>query len=92
MSASVPRCNGWLLDCVHEWHVLMVGLAVGLLAVWIRQRSPPLAAVFVTVALWLGVTTPIHGITKPWYVLGGALVGIALAETARAAWRRYHDK
>jgi len=40
------------------------------------------------VALWLSVREPIHGITKPWYLLGGAVVGIVIAEMGVMA-RRY---
>jgi len=80
VSSSIPRCNGWLFDCVHEWHVLAVGLCIGLLAVWLRRRSPFGAALFTTAALWLAVTESIHGIRKPWYLLGGT-AAVVLAAT-----------
>jgi hypothetical protein len=79
---SPARCNPIWPLCIHEAHAIVVGLLVGLLAFALLRRSTRAGTILLTTALILAWTQPVHSILKPWYVLGGVVVGMAASRLA----------
>ena len=63
----------------------MVGLLVGVLVALLLRRARRFGAVLLIVAVVLAWVAPVHGILKPWYVLGGTTVVLVAARAARLA-------
>jgi hypothetical protein len=76
---SPARCNPIWPPCIHEIHAIVVGLLVGLLVVVLLRRSTRAGTILLTTALILAWVAPVHGILKPWYVLGGVVAGVAVS-------------
>lgn len=73
------RCNPIWPPCIHEIHTIIVGLAVGVIFSLLWRQSKRWGGIFVTVAMVLAWVAPIHGVLKPWYVFGGLLFAVVLA-------------
>lgn len=90
-NVSIPRCNGLVLDCINEIHLLQVGLFTGIVFYLLKRKSSKSAALFATVMLVISVVQPIHHITKPWYIWGGFAFSALVLFLAERAYRRYNN-
>jgi len=77
------RCDPIWPLCIHEIHALVVGLLVGVLVALLLRRATRYGAVLLIAAVVLAWLAPVHGILKPWYVLGGTAVVLVAARAAR---------
>jgi len=69
----------------------VVGLLVGVLVVILLRRSVRAAAILLTTAVILAWIAPVHGVLKPWYVLGGITTVVGLSAVVRTTQRRYEE-
>jgi hypothetical protein len=83
------NCNGAIWPpCLAELHALELGIFLGVLAYIIYLRSRFGLAMFLSIVVFLTFVRPIDGLVKPWYSVGGVVVGLLLSRLVNVVWER----
>lgn len=74
--------------CIAELHTLELGIFLGVLAYIIYLRSRFGLAMFLSIIVFLTFVRPVDGLVKPWYSVGGVVVGLLLSRLFYVVWER----
>lgn len=88
MTKHMIRCDQLFPPCIEEFHALQLGIFLGILAYIIYLRSRFGLAMFLSIVVFLTFIRPVDELVKPWYSIGGVVVGLLLSRLFHVFWEK----